>query len=64
MGKVTIMPPPPLTDPIWWEPPKHFAPASVQRSWPSKPAAPNEDAEGETPKPATGSDTRPEGDKK
>ncbi len=64
MGKVTIMPPPPLTDPIWWESPTHYAPASVRRSPPSKTAAPKEGAEGGTTKPASGSDTRPEGDKK
>jgi hypothetical protein len=45
MGKVIIMPPPPLTDPIWWEPPTHYALASVQRSPRSKPTAPKEGAE-------------------
>jgi hypothetical protein len=63
MGKVAIMPSPPLTDPIWWEPPTHYTPASVQTSPPSKPAAPKESAEGETTKPTTGSETRPEDDK-
>jgi hypothetical protein len=36
----------------------------VRRSPPSKTAASKEGAEGGTTKPATGSDTRPEGDKK
>jgi hypothetical protein len=60
MGKLTMMPSPPLTDPIWWEPPTRYTPASVQRSPPSKPAAPKEGAEGGTTKAETGSDMRPE----
>jgi hypothetical protein len=64
MGKVTVMPPPPLTDPIWWEAPTHYTPASVQRPPPPKPAAPKEGAEGGTTKPSTRSDTRAEGGKK
>jgi hypothetical protein len=60
MGKVTMMPTPPLSDPIWWEPPTHYAPASVQRSPPTKPAASKEGAEAGTLKAETGSATRPE----
>jgi hypothetical protein len=64
MGKVTIMPSPPLIDPIWWEPPTRYILGSVQRLPPSKPTAPNEGAEGNRPKPVTGTDARPESDKK
>ncbi len=64
MGKITMKPSPPLTDPIWCEAPTHYTPALVLRSPPSTPAAPKEGADGGTTKPATGSDTQPEGEKK